>query len=110
MRGVGLATRFFARVDGAVHLYDLGGDIDALTDQDAFHVNRLDVPSWERFLQILEDAGPAWVVTVLYTPVAQNITTRDSLKNLLTVNDPGVAVPVSGELDTLAREVVKCWK
>jgi hypothetical protein len=61
-------------------------------------------------LQILEDAGPAWVVAVLYGPAAQNITTREALKNLLTANDPGGAVPVSGGLDVLAREAVKCFK
>jgi hypothetical protein len=94
----------------AVRLYYLGGAIAALTAKDTLHVNRLDVPSWGRFLQILEDAGPAWVVAVLYTPAAQNITTRDALKNLLTANDPGFAVPVSGGLDALAHKPVKCWK
>ena len=68
------------------------------------------IKTWARFLQILEDAGPAWMVAVLYTTAAQNITTRDVLKNLLTANDPGDVVPVSGGLDTLARETVKCWK
>jgi hypothetical protein len=43
-------------------------------------------------------------------PVVQNITTREALKNLLTANDPGVAVPVSGVLDVLPSESVKCWK
>ena len=94
----------------AVRLYDLGGAIAAITAQDVLHVNLLDVQSWARFLQILEDAGPAWVVAVLYTPAAQNITTRDALKSLLTANNPGVTVPVSGGLDAMARETVKCWK
>ena len=58
--------------------------------------------------QILEDAGPEWVVAVLYRPAAQNIATRDTLNNLLKANDPGGAVPVSGGLDTLAHENVKC--
>jgi hypothetical protein len=40
---------------------------------------------------------------------AQNITTRESLKNLLTATDPGDAVHVNGGLDTLARAPVKCF-
>jgi hypothetical protein len=92
----------------AVHLYNLGGALTTHTDLDALHVKCLNVPSWARFLQILEDAGPEWVVAVLYRPAAQNITTRDTLNNLLKANDPGGAVPVSGGLDTLAHENVKC--
>jgi hypothetical protein len=94
----------------AVRLYDLGSAIAALTACDGLHVKRLDVPSWARFLQILEDAGPAWMVAVLYGPAAQNITTREALKNLLTSTDPRGAVSVSGGLDMLAREAAKCWK
>ena len=90
----------------AVHLYQLGSAIAALTAGDTIHVNRLDA----RFLQILEDAGPAWMVAVLYGPAAQNITTREVLKNLLTTTDPGGAVSVSEGLDALAREAAKCWK
>jgi hypothetical protein len=73
----------------AVRLYDLGGAIAALTATEVLHVKHLNVLLWARFLQILEDAGPVWVVEVLYTTAAQNITTRDTLKNLLTANDPG---------------------
>jgi hypothetical protein len=51
-----------------------------------------------------------WVVAVLYTTDTQNITTRDTLKSLLTVSNPGVTVPVSGGLDVMAREMVKCLK
>jgi hypothetical protein len=69
----------------------------------------LDVPSWARFLQILEDTGPAWMVAVLYTTSAQNITTRDDLKNLLTVTDPGGAVPVSGGLDEWKFKIKVCF-
>jgi hypothetical protein len=94
----------------AVRLYDLGGAIAAITAKDALHVKSLDVPLWARFLQILEDVGPTWMVAVLYTLTAQNISTREALKNLLTTNDPGGAVPVSGGLDALASEEVKCWK
>jgi hypothetical protein len=100
---------FSRRWTEAFGLYDLGGAIVALTAQDALHVKHLDVQSWARFLQLLEDAGPVWVA-VLYMQAAQNITTRDTLKNLLTANVPGVAVPVSGGLDVLARDAVKCWK
>jgi hypothetical protein len=49
----------------AVGLYDLGSAIAAITATDTLHVKRLDLPSWVRFLQILEDVGPAWVVAVL---------------------------------------------
>jgi hypothetical protein len=45
------------------------------------------------------------MVDVLYGPSAQNITTFEALKNLLTVTDPGGA-----GLDALAREAAKCWK
>jgi hypothetical protein len=94
----------------AVRLHDLGSVIAAITASDTLHVKCLDTPSWARFLQILEDVGPAWVVAVLYSPEAQNITTREALKNLLTANDPGGAVPFSGGPDVLARETVKCFK
>jgi hypothetical protein len=49
-----------------VRLYDLGRAIASITSTDVLHVKSLDVQSWARFLQILEDAGPAWVVAVLY--------------------------------------------
>jgi hypothetical protein len=94
----------------AVHVYDLLCAIAVLMAADAHHVKRLDVPSWARFLQIMEDAGPAWMVAVLYGPAAQNITTRAAMKTFLTANDPGGAVPVSGLLHALARDAVKCWK
>jgi len=47
--------------------------IAVLMAGDAIHVKSLDVVSWARFMQILEDAGPAWKVAVLYGPVSQNI-------------------------------------
>jgi hypothetical protein len=40
----------------AVRLYDLGWAIATLTTQDTLHVKYLDVPSWARFLKMLEDA------------------------------------------------------
>jgi hypothetical protein len=49
-----------------VCLYDLGNAIAALTADDTIYVKNLDTPLWARFLQILEDVGPAWVVAVLY--------------------------------------------
>jgi hypothetical protein len=51
---------------------------------------------------------PAWMVAVLYGPAAQNITTREALKNLLTVNDPGGTVPVRGVFDVVGRDVPTC--
>jgi hypothetical protein len=83
--------------------------IAVLMAGDPIHVKSLDVVSWARFMQILEDAGPAWKVAVLYGPVSQNIT-REALKNLLTVTDPKGAVSVIGGLNVLAREADKCWK
>ena len=50
----------------AVCLYDLGNAIADLTADDTIYVKNLDTPLWARFLQILEDVGPAWVVAVLY--------------------------------------------
>jgi hypothetical protein len=94
----------------AVRLYELGSVIAVLTALDSLYVKSLDVPSWAQFLQILQDAGPAWMVAVLYGPETLNITTSEALKNLLTTTDPGGAVSVSGGLDVLARETVKCWK
>jgi hypothetical protein len=81
-----------------VRLYNLGSAIAAITAGDALYVNRLDVQSWARFLQILEDAGPVWMMAVLYGPAVQNITTCEALKNILTANDPGGIVPVRGAI------------
>jgi hypothetical protein len=96
----------------AVHLYDLGGAIAAFTANDTLHVNHLEVPLWARFLQILEDAGPAWVVAVLYDIGAEYHYARhpEELSNSQQHNNTGGAVPVSGGLDTLTPETVKCWK
>ncbi len=51
-----------------------------------------------------------WVVAVLYWTVAKNITMQEALKNLLTTNNTGGTVPVSGVLNKLVTETVKCWK
>ncbi len=42
--------------------------------------------------------------------VAQNITTRVALKNLLTANYPGGTLCVSGVLNVMVCKTVKCWK
>ena len=60
----------------AVWMYNLGTVIAMLTADDTLSVKRLDVPSWARFLQILEDAGPAWMVTVLYMDLRCRISLR----------------------------------
>jgi hypothetical protein len=62
-------------------LYDLQCAISELTAADAQYVNRLDPPSWARFLQIMEDAvdglpSPNWIVVVLNSTDAQNIITK----------------------------------
>ena len=109
MRGFCLADRFCARLDGGCPLVPVGQCDCRSYGSCTLHVKHLNVPSWARFLQILEDAGPVWTVAVLYGPAAQNIAMRKAL-NLLTDTDPGGAVSVSGGLDTLACETVKCWK
>ena len=43
------------RLHSALRLHELGSAIATLTALDAIYVKRLDVPSWARFLQILED-------------------------------------------------------
>jgi hypothetical protein len=56
--------------------------IAALTSTHVLHVKHLDVPSWARFLQILEDAGPAWVVAVLYGQDEKNSTIKSSPRSI----------------------------
>jgi hypothetical protein len=48
------------------------------------------------------------MVAVLYGPGAVNITKRESLKNLLTDNDPGGTVPVRGVIDVVGSAVLTC--
>jgi hypothetical protein len=47
-------------------------------------------------------SNSVWVVAVLYWPVSKNITTQEALKNLLTANNTGGTVPVSGVLNKLS--------
>jgi hypothetical protein len=96
-----------------VLLYDLQCVIAELTSADAHYVNRLDPPSWGLFLQIMEDAvddspSQTWIVSVLYSTAAQNVTTRAAMKSLLTASDPGGVVTVSGTLIAIARDQLKC--
>ena len=91
-----------------VRLYDLQCAIAELTAEDAHYVKGLDPPSWGRFLQIMEDAvddspSQTWIVSVLYSTAAQNVTTRAAMKSLLTANDPGGVVTVGGTLNAIAR-------
>jgi hypothetical protein len=75
-----------------VRLYDLQCAIVELTAADAHYVkrlDRLDPPSWGRNLQIMEDVvddspSQTWIVSVLYSTAAQNVTTRAAMKSLLT--------------------------
>jgi hypothetical protein len=96
-----------------VRLYDLQCAIAELTAEDAHYVKGLDPPSWGRFLQIMEDTvddspSQTWIVSVLYSTAAQNVTTRAAMKSLLTANDPGGVVTVGGTLNTIARDQLKC--
>ena len=88
----------------AERLYDLSYlqcAIAQLTAADAHYVKRLDAPSWGRFLQIMEDVvddspSQTWIVSVLYSTAAQNVTTRAAMKSILTANNPGETVPCHG--------------
>jgi len=96
-----------------VQLYDLQCAIAELTSADVHYVNRLDPPSWGRFLQIMEDAvddspSQTWIVSVLYSTAAQNVTTRAAMKLILTANVPGGVVTVGGTLNAIARDQSKC--
>ena len=96
-----------------VRLYDLQCAIAELTLADVHYVKRLDPPSWGRFLQIMEDAvddspSQTWIVSVLYSTAAQNVTTRSAMKSLLTANNPGGVVTVGGSINTIARDQLKC--
>ncbi len=96
-----------------MQLYDLQCVIAELTAADAHYVKRLDPPSWGRFLQIMEDdvddsPSQTWIVSVLYSTAAQNVTTCAAMKSLLTANYPGGVVTVGGTLNTIARDQLKC--
>jgi hypothetical protein len=97
----------------AERLYDLQCAIAQLTAADAHYVKRLDAPSWGRFLQIMEDVvedspSQTWIVLVLYSTAAQNVTTRAAMKSILTANVPGGVVTVGGTLKAIARDQLKC--
>ena len=73
----------------AVRLHDLLSALSVLTATVPNHVRRVAAPSWSSFLQILEDAGPPWIMAALHSSAAANVTTRADVKALLTVHDPG---------------------
>ena len=97
-----------------VRLFDLQCVIAELTAAEAHYVKRLDPPTWGNFLQILEDAAQRstssrWIVSVLYSTDARNVTTRAAMNQLLTANDPGDAATVGGTLHAL-RDGVTCHR
>ena len=76
-----------------VRLYDLQCVIAELTAAEAHYVKRLDPPTWGKFLQILEDAAQHsphshWIISVLYSTEARNVTTRAAMNQLLTAMIP----------------------
>jgi len=89
--------------------------IAQLTAAEAHHVKRLDPPTWGKFLQILEDAAQRsphsrWIISVLYSTEARNVTTRAAMNQLLTANDPGEAAEMGGTLHALLpRAEVTCY-
>ncbi len=97
-----------------VRLYDLQCVIAQITATEAPYVKRLDQPTWGKFLQILEDAAQRsphsrWIISVLYSTEARNVTTRAAMNQLLTVNDPGEAATMGGTLHALTRGEVTCY-
>jgi hypothetical protein len=92
----------------ATRLYDLLCAISVLTQNATNHVRRVPAPSWSEFLQILEDAGPQWLVATLHGTATANITTKSAMKEALDVHDPGLNAPAGG-LHALGRDF-RCWK
>ncbi len=97
-----------------VRLFDLQCVIAELTAAEAHYVKRLDPPTWGSFLQILEDAAQRstasrWIILVLSSTDARNVTTRAAMNQLLTANDPGDAATVGGTLHVL-RDGVTCHR
>jgi hypothetical protein len=97
-----------------VRLYDLQCVIAQVTAVEAHYVKRLDPTTWGKFLQILEDAGQRsphsrWIISVLYSTEARNVTTRAAMNQLLTANDPGEAAAMGGTLHALPRAEVTCY-
>jgi hypothetical protein len=98
-----------------VRLWDLQCVIAQLTVAETHWVNRLDPPTWGCFLQILEDAASLsdssrWIIGVLYAPDARNVTTRATMKSLLTAADPGSVSTGGGVLHALSREGLRCHR
>jgi len=95
-----------------VRLYDLQCVIAQLTAAEAHYVKRLDPPTWGKFLQILEDAAQRsphsrWIISVLYSTEARNVTTRAAMNQLLMLrrSSPPVLSPcVSTRVFTLSIE------
>jgi len=93
----------------AVRLFDLLCAISVLTEHAPNHVRRVPTPPWSLLLQILEDAGPPWLVTALHSSGAANITSRADMKAFLTVQDLGSGPMGSINALRAGREFA-CWK
>ena len=98
-----------------VRLWDLQCVIAQLTVAETHWVKRLDPPTWGRFLQILEDTASRsdssrWITGVLYAPDARNVTTRATMKSLLTAADPGSVSTGGGVLHALSRDCLRCHR
>jgi hypothetical protein len=101
-----------------VRLYDLQCVIAQLTAAETHYVKRLDPPTWGKFLQILEDAAQRsphsrWIISVLYSTEARDVTTRAAMNQLLTANDPGEAAAMGGHASHAAAsrrsDVLQLW-
>ncbi len=55
-----------------------------------------------------DSPSQTWIVSVLYSTAAQNVTTRTAMKSILTANNPGGVVTVGGTLNAIARDQLKC--
>jgi len=98
-----------------VRLWDLQCVISQLTVAETHWVKRLDPPTWGRFLQMLEDAASRsdssrWIIGVLYALDARNVTSRATMKSLLTAADPGSVATGGGVLHALSREGLRCHR
>ena len=94
----------------AVRLHDLLCAISVLTATAPNHVRRVTAPSWSSFLQILEDAGPPWIIAALHSSAAANVTTRADMKALLTVHDPGGNISGGGLNALRHSRDPACWR
>jgi hypothetical protein len=58
---------------------------------------------------VVDDSpSQTWIVSVLYSAAAQNVTTRAAMKSILTANNPRGVVTVGGMLNSIARDQLKC--